>query len=74
MKLFKGEQPVDWEESSELLAFDPSIPPAISASSSCKDWMRPIKWNQGGYYALFVFDNSVTFILVTREETHSLEI
>jgi hypothetical protein len=39
-------------------------------------WLKPLKWNQGGYDAVYVDKekNLVRFIQITRSDTHSFKI
>jgi hypothetical protein len=58
---------------SSFTAFDPSKPPQIPTSST---WLRPLKWNQGGYDAIYVDRGRslVRFYQITRAESHSLKL
>ena len=38
----------------------------------CNKWLKPKKWNQGGYDAVNLHDGIVTFVQVTRAKKHAL--
>jgi hypothetical protein len=54
--------------------FDPegSLPPICTLQDS---WLKPLKWNQGGYDAVFLqpTSKSVTFVQLARSHTHSFK-
>jgi hypothetical protein len=58
---------------SYFTAFDPDQPPPIPTSPT---WLRPLKWNQGGYDAVYVDRGRslVRFYQITRAESHSLKL
>ncbi|DAZ96394.1 TPA: hypothetical protein N0F65_010761, partial [Lagenidium giganteum] len=63
----------EWKRSS-IVFFDPEKYP-IGISLDVPKWMAPVKWNQGGYDAVFV-DKAVQlvrFVQVTRAECHTFD-
>ncbi len=71
----QGQVPtIQWEEARTILRLDPSNPSALTISPASRIWMRPVKWNQGGYDAIFWSNNTVTFVQVTRGTTHSFKL
>ena len=63
-----SEKLCNWEESDYSL-FDPL---QVTAQDLCNEWLKPKKWNQGGYDAVHVHNGIVTFVQVTRAEKHTL--
>ncbi|KAL3668590.1 hypothetical protein V7S43_006672 [Phytophthora oleae] len=61
----------NWERSS-IVFFDPDKQP-IDISLDVPKWLAPVKWNQGGYDAVFINKAAqlVRFVQVTRAESHS---
>ena len=57
-----------WEESAYSL-FDPLN---VTAQDLHNKWLKPKKWNQGGYDAVHLHDGIVTFVQVTRAKKHTL--
>ncbi|KUF88009.1 Deoxyribose-phosphate aldolase [Phytophthora nicotianae] len=62
-----------WEQS-DVVFFDPDKY-KVSVSLDDPTWMAPVKWNQGGYDAVFVNkrENLVRFVQVTRAEKHTFD-
>ena len=62
-----------WDQST-VVPFDPegNLPPICTFTNT---WLKPLKWNQGGYDAVFLQPNikSVTFVQLTRSDTHSFK-
>ena len=62
-----------WSKS-KFTTFDPesSLPPICTFENA---WLKPSKWNQGGYDAVFLEPKtkSITFVQITRSETHSFK-
>ncbi len=65
-------QTIEWAETNSTQLLDLAMPSPILEQSSI--WMRPVKWNQGGYDAIFWSNNTVTFVQVTRGKTHAFKI
>ena len=66
---------IKWAESECIIQLDLAKPPASLARSST--WRRPVKWNQGGYDAIFwssCSSNTVAFVQVTERKTSSFKI
>jgi hypothetical protein len=63
---------IEWAETNSILLLDLAKPPAVLAHSSI--WMRPVKWNQGGYDAIFWSNNTVTFVQVARGKTREFKV
>ncbi|KUF84447.1 hypothetical protein AM587_10000297 [Phytophthora nicotianae] len=62
-----------WEQS-DVVFFDPDKH-KVSVSLDDPTWMAPVKWNQGGYDAVFVNkrENLVRFVQVTRAGKHTFD-
>ena len=62
-----------WRQS-KFTTFDPdsSLPPICTFENA---WLKPSKWNPGGYDAVFLEPktNSITFVQLTRSETHTFK-
>ena len=62
--------PVTWNEA-PVETFDPSAKAALPEGV----WLKPIKWNPGGYDAVFVISNScIRIVQATRSARHTLKI
>jgi hypothetical protein len=46
----------------------------LLSSSHSGTWLKPIKYNQGGYDAIFVSRNMVRFIQITKAKKHTLKL
>jgi hypothetical protein len=64
----KGKLRVDQWKKSEIFYFDPEHQ---VDSSNDRDWFAPMKWNQGGYDALYLCDSLVRFVQITRANSHT---
>jgi hypothetical protein len=65
-----GDTRLTWLES-QVLDFDPADKNKLPIST----WLKPSKWNQGGYDAVYVKDESaIRFVQVTRGDQHSLKL
>ncbi|KAJ3291398.1 hypothetical protein HDU76_007291 [Blyttiomyces sp. JEL0837] len=64
--------PIAWPQSTVNI-FNPDD---LSAGFCMDTWLKPIKWNQGGYDAVFVDSKCglVRFVQVTSKESHSLKL
>ncbi|KAI9982650.1 hypothetical protein PInf_008626 [Phytophthora infestans] len=62
-----------WERSS-IVFFDPDKYP-IGVSLDAPKWVAPVKWNQGGYDAVFIDKAAhlVRFVQVTRAKCHAFD-
>jgi hypothetical protein len=62
-------------EKSDILDFDPNNPPDLSKTYE-PIWLKPLKWNQGGYDAVNVDVNNkiVKFFQITRSSEHSFKL
>ena len=72
IKLFdKSNHEEDWE-TTFLCNFDPKKPP----NPQTPTWLKPEKFNQGGYDAVYVDkpNKTVKFVQITRGDEHSLKI
>jgi len=61
----------------KILPFDPcNITAFCFPPSDIGVWLKPLKWNQGGYDGVFLDQEKklVRFFQVTRSETHSLKL
>jgi hypothetical protein len=69
--LYEGENTISWPEDS-ILVVDPENLPALPRSG----WLKPHKFNQGGYDAVYidVEHKLLRFVQVTRANTHTLHI
>jgi DNA polymerase III delta prime subunit len=66
-----GNKQEEWSSSSVLTFTEvPTLPDDYGV------WLKPIKWNQGGYDAIFIDKTSgrVRFVQVTRGDSHSFKI
>jgi len=57
-----------------VLYFDPEKPPNIQDQATM--WLKPLKWNQGGYDAVYVDRKNqlIRFVQITRGNEHSFKI
>jgi len=62
-----------WEKAN-VVTFDPENVPNDLPNDGI--WLKPLKWNQGGYDAVYVNKDQkvVRFVQVTRGLTHSLKL
>jgi hypothetical protein len=62
-----------WTEAA-VMTFDPENVPKHLPDDGI--WLKPCKWNQGGYDAVYVNKSSkvIRFVQVTRGKTHSFKI
>lgn len=73
VKLFdKNDKQYSWLESEVKLVDPVAIPPLPERGV----WFKPLKWNQGGYDAVFIDRSAhlVRFVQVTRGDSHSFKI
>lgn len=72
---------VDWFCERSVSIFDPNYPSQLSCGK--RVWLKPQKWNQPGYDAVFLYDgrkNIITkeavirFVQITRGKSHDLKL
>ena len=68
-----GRRRIEWSEVGRLLPLDPINPVPFSGDDA---WMKPVKWNQGGYDAVFFSKKTrnLRFVKITRAAAHSLKL
>jgi len=75
--LDSDKNPIDKWCEANIRRFDPcNIATLCFPQTDIGVWLKPVRWNQGGYDGVFLDQKkkTVRFIQVTRSETHSLKL